>query len=211
MPVIVKRLSRDDAVILMGEANRYRQNILPSEKARTYLAMATALGHKGKRSDLLVSADELNYTADEITELYGDSKRQVWRYIRLTKLIPDWLDLVDKGNQGGVGKRQGVELSYLDSAMQKLIYNHCMNIAVMPSHAQTIKIREKYEEGILDEAEILKIIGEQKPNQIEHVSIRMDRIGKFFPEGTKKKDMEDVIVQALELWRKRERNRQREV
>lgn len=211
LPVIIKELNRDQAVILMGEANRYRKNILPSELAKTYKAMITALNHQGKRSDLFPTEKTLTQTREEVSEMMGVSQLHVWRIVQLNKLIPEWLDLVDKGNKGGMGIRQGVELSALDSAIQKMVYEYCVQNEVLPTHAQAIQIKEAYKSGYLDEKEIESILSAAKPNQIEHVKISLDRIQNFFPKNTKKKDMEKIIVEALELWKRREMNRHREV
>lgn len=210
VPCIVRNLSDDEATIVMVDSNLQRETILPSEKAFAYKMKLDAMKRQGQRTDLTSSpvATKLKgQRSDEILgKQVGESKDTIHRYIRLTELITPILDLVDEGK---IAMRPAVELSYLPKEQQEVLLNTMELEDCTPSHAQAIKLRKFAEEGRLNEDVILSILSEEKPNQKEQFKIPQERIKKYFPKGTSKKQMEDTIVKALELYRKRERARER--
>lgn len=158
----------------------------------TLSPLATKL--KGKRSDELLG------------EEVGESKDQIRRYIRLTYLIPEILDMVDNKK---IAMRPAVELSYLPKEEQEILYDTMESEDCTPSHAQAIKIRKFSAEGRLNEDVLLSIMAEEKPNQVEQWKIPKNRLKKYFPSGTSQQKMEETIIKALELYRKREKSRER--
>ena len=154
--------------------------------------LATKL--KGKRSDELLG------------EEVGESKDQIRRYIRLTYLIPEILDMVDNKK---IAMRPAVELSYLPKEEQEILYDTMESEDCTPSHAQAIKIRKFSAESKLNEDVLLSIMAEEKPNQVEQWKIPKNRLKKYFPSGTSQQKMEETIIKALELYRKREKSRER--
>ena len=208
MPCIVRELSRDEAIIAMVDANLQRETILPSEKAMSYKMRLDAIKRQGQRVDLtsrpVVRKSE---SADEIGEQTGESGRQVYRYIRLTELIPQMLDMVDTGK---IAMRPAVELSYLPTEAQELLLETIESEECTPSHAQAMKMRKFAEEGRLGEDVILSIMQEEKPNQVEQFKMPKTRLSEFFAPGTPAQKIEDTIVKALELLRQREQQRKRD-
>lgn len=206
----VKELSRDEAIILMVESNLQRTTILPSEKAFAYKMRLEAMNRQGQRTDL--TSDPLGqklkgkYSVEILAEGVSDSKTQVQRFIRLTNLLPDLLSKVDEGK---IAMRPAVELSYLAEKEQKSLLDSIESEDCTPSYAQALKMRRFSQEGNLTDEVILSIMEEEKPNQVEQFKIPRERIAKFFPEGTPREKMEDTIVKALELYRKRERSMER--
>ena len=215
MPVIVRELSDDEAVIAMVDANLQRETILPSEKAFAYKMKLDAMKRQGQRTDLTLSpvATKLD-TAAKLGQQSGESRDQVFRYIRLTHLIPDILELVDNSvlkekEVLQIALRPAVELSYLTETEQQELLEIMESEDCTPSHAQAIKMRQFSREGRLDANVLLSIMQEEKPNQVEQFKIPRERISKFFSPGTPAKKMEDTIVKALELYRKRQRDMER--
>lgn len=207
VPCIVRNLSDDEATIVMVDSNLQRETILPSEKAFAYKMKLDAMKRQGQRTDLTSRPlGEKLYSVEELSNEAKDSARQIHRYIRLTELITPILDLVDEGK---IAMRPAVELSYLPKEQQEVLLNTMELEDCTPSHAQAIKLRKFTEEGRLNEDVILSILSEEKPNQKVQFKIPQERIRKYFPKGTSKKQMEDTIVKALELYRKRERARER--
>jgi len=208
MPCIVRELSRDEAIIAMVDANLQRETILPSEKAMSYKMRLDAIKRQGQRVDLtsrpVVRKSE---SADEIGEQTGESGRQVYRYIRLTELIPQMLDMVDTGK---IAMRPAVELSYLPTEAQELLLETIESEECTPSHVQAMKMRKFAEEGRLGEDVILSIMQEEKPNQVEQFKMPKTRLSEFFAPGTPAQKIEDTIVKALELLRQREQQRKRD-
>ena len=204
----VKDLSRDEAIILMVESNLQRTTILPSEKAFAYKMRLEAMNRQGQRTDL--TSDPLGqklkgkYSVEILAEGTSDSKTQVQRFIRLTNLLPDLLSKVDEGK---IAMRPAVEISYLAETEQQSLLDSIESEDSTPSYAQALKMRRFSQEGNLTDEVILSIMEEEKPNQKEQFKMPRERIAKFFPEGTPKEKMEDTIIKALELYRKRERQR----
>jgi len=207
MPCIVREMSRDEAIIAMVDANLQREVILPSEKAKSYKMRLDAMKRQGQRTDLTYSplANKLAKTSSaELAEQLGTSKDQIFRYVRLTDLIPQVLDMVDAGK---IAMRPAVELSYLPQEQQELLATTIESEESTPSHVQALKMRKFAEEGRLNEDVILSIMQEEKPNQAEQFKMPKDKISRFFPAGTPAPKMEETIIKALELWRQRERSR----
>lgn len=204
---IVRELSDDEATIIMVDSNLQRDVLLPSEKAFAYKMKLDAMRRQGQRTDLTSSpmATKLD-TASELGKNTGDSRDQVYRFIRLTNLIPEILDMVDENK---IAMRPAVELSYLTEHEQKMLYETMELEDCTPSHAQAIKMRNFSKAGKLTEEVILSIIQEEKPNQKEKLKIPTERISKYFAPGTPAQKIEDTIVKALELYRKRQRDMQR--
>ena len=210
IPCIVRNLSDDEAVIVMVDSNLQREEILPSEKAFAYKMKLEAMKRQGKRTDLTSEpmARKLKgkESAEILGEQVGESKDTIRRYIRLTELIPEILEMVDDKK---ISMRPAVELSYLPKEEQAILYDTMESEACTPSHAQAIKIRKFSAEGRLNEDVLLLIMSEEKPNQVEQWKIPKNRLKKYFPSGTTQQKMEETIIKALELYRKREKSRER--
>ena len=208
LPVIVRDLSRDEAVISMVDSNLQREHILPSEKAFAYKMKMEAMKRQGARTDLtFCPLDRKLNSALEIANQSDDSERQVFRYIRLTELTSELLELVD---QGRIAFRPAVELSYLTEDEQRDLLETIDSEDVTPSLSQAIRMKELSKEGNLDMDTIFAIMREEKANQKEQVKIPMDRFSKYFPRGTPQKRIESVIFDALELYyREQERQKRR--
>lgn len=217
VPCIIRELTDDEAIIVMVDSNLQREQVLPSEKAFAYKMKLEAMKRQGMRTDLtfgpLGQKSAIN-TRDTLATEVPDSSRQIQRYIRLTNLIPELLDMVDNSVLKEAGKlqmalRPAVELSYLSEAEQTALLEVMEGEIRTPSHAQAIKMRSISEQGKLNPDVILSIMQEEKPNQVEQFKMPKARIAKFFPAGTPAQKMEDTIVKALELYRKRERAMER--
>ena len=210
IPCIVRNLTDDEAVLIMVDSNLQREQILPSEKAFAYKMKLAAMNRQGQRTDLtsVPVGQKLGKTSRELlAEKSPDSNTQIQRYIRLTELITPILDMVDSGK---IAIRPAVELSYLPKEQQTTLLDTMQLEDCTPSHAQAIKMRKFSEEGRLNEDVILSILSEEKGNQKEQFRMPKERISKFFSPGTPAKQMEDTIIKALELYRKRERSKDRE-
>ena len=215
---IVRELTDDEAVIIMVDSNLQREQVLPSEKAFAYRMKLDAMKRQGQRTDLTCEpvAHKLKgmKSRDIVAEQAGESKDQIRRYIRLTNLIPEIIDMVDNSvlkekGQLQMALRPAVELSYLPENEQNALLEVMEGEDCTPSHAQAIKIRDFSEKGKLNPDVILSIMQEEKPNQVEQFKMPRNRIDKFFPAGTPAQKIEDTIVKALEMYRKRERARER--
>ena len=210
IPCIVRNLTDDEAIIIMVDSNLQREQILPSEKAFAYKMKLAAMNRQGQRTDLtsVPVGQKLGKTSRELlAEKSPDSNTQIQRYIRLTELITPILDMVDSGK---IAIRPAVELSYLPKEQQTVLLDTMQLEDCTPSHAQAIKMRKFADEGRLNEDVILSILSEEKGNQKEQFRMPKERISKYFSPGTPAKQMEDTIVKALELYRKRERSKDRE-
>ena len=207
MPCLVRELTDDEAIIIMVDSNLQRETLLPSEKAFAYRMKLEAMKRQGQRTDLTSSpvATKLD-TASQVGQQAGESRDQVFRYIRLTYLIPPLLDMVDDGR---IAMRPAVELSYLPEQEQEALLEIMGLEDCTPSHVQAIKLRKFCEEGKLSEDVILSIMQEEKPNQKEQFRMPRERISKYFSPGTPAKTIEDTIIKALELYRKRQRSIER--
>ena len=204
---IVRELTDEEATIIMVDSNLQREQILPSEKAFAYKMKLEAMKRQGQRTDLTSRPlGEKSYSVEQLSNDTPDSARQIHRFIRLTYLIPEILDMVDEGK---IAMRPAVELSYLAENEQKVLLDTMECEDCTPSHVQAIKMRKFSQEGKLNEDVILSILQEAKPNQVEQFKIPKERISKYFAPGTPAQKMEDTIVKALELYRKRQRDKER--
>lgn len=210
MPCIVRNLTDDEATLIMVDSNLQRETILPSEKAFAYKMKLDAMKRQGKRTDLTSEPSAWKLKGKESAEILGqqvgESKDTIRRYIRLTKLISPILDMVDENK---VAMRPAVELSYLPKEEQEILFDTMELEDCTPSHAQAIKMRKFSEEGRLNQDVIFSIMTEEKGNQKEQFRMPRERISRFFSAGTPAKQIEDTIIKALELYRKRERSRER--
>ena len=218
MDCIVRDLTDDEAIIIMVDSNLQRDQLLPSEKAFAYKMKLDAMKRQGQRTDLTSSPLDKKLkgitSAQQIGEKNGDSQPQIYRYIRLTHLIPELLDMVDNSvlkdkELMQIALRPAVELSYLTENEQRLLLDAIELEDCTPSHAQAIKMREFSKAGKLTEEVISSIMQEEKPNQKEQFRMSKERINKFFAPGTPAQKIEDTIVKALELYRKRQRDMER--
>ena len=195
----VRDMSRDDAIIVMAHSNRQRSRILPSEKAFSYKMELEALKRQGKRTDLTSSPMgmklEGRQTLDLIGQESGDGRNQVHRYIRLTNLIPELLDMVDEGR---IAFRPAVELSYLKETEQRDLLETISYEEATPSLSQAIKMKEFSKAGRLNADVILSIMCERKPNQVEKIVFRSDRLKPYLPKNITPKETEDYVLKALE-------------
>ena len=211
IPCIVRSLTDDEATIVMVDSNLQREKILPSEKAFAYKMKLEAIKRQGRRTDLTSAPLEPKLKGsrsnEELAANSPDSRSQIQRYIRLTELIPPVLQMVDDGK---IAFRPAVELSYLSKEQQESLYSTMECEDCTPSLAQAIKMKEFSKDGKLTDEVILSIMQEEKPNQREQFKIPKERIGKYFAPGTPAQKIEDTIIKALELYRKRERQRDME-
>ena len=193
-------MTRDEAVILMVESNFQRSVILPSEKAFSYKMRLEAMKRMPGRhaKDNLVPVGQ-DYSRKELSEQTGDSQTQIQRYIRLTNLIPELLNLVDEGK---MGMRPAVELSYLKPEEQKILDKALYVNDCTPSHDQAIRLRKASESGELNQTVIELIVNEEKPNQREKIHIRLDRVKDLIPKDVNPEKAGDYIVAALEHYKK---------
>lgn len=223
IPCIVRNLTDDEATIIMVDSNLQREKILPSEKAFAYKmklgAMQRQAGRPRKENGATVLPHFLGKKSREIlAEQSGESHEQIRKYIRLTELIPELLDLVDNSvlkekDVLQIALRPAVELSYLKKEEQADLFQIIGEADCTPSHAQAIKMRRlseaKEENERLDKDVFVSIMEEEKPNQVEQFKIPKERISKYFVPGTPVQKIEDTIVKALELYRKRQRSLER--
>jgi ParB family chromosome partitioning protein len=211
MPCIVRNLTDDEATIIMVDSNLQRETILPSEKAFAYKMKLEAMKRQGERTDLTSSPLDKKLkgltSAQQVSQKSGDSQPQIYRFIRLTELIPPVLDMVDSGK---IAFRPAVELSYLSKEQQQSLYDTMECEDCTPSLAQAIKMKEFSRDGKLTEEVILSIMQEEKSNQREQFKMPKERISKYFAPGTPAQKIEDTIIKALELYRRRERQRDME-
>ena len=196
VPAFIRAVSRDEAAIMLVDSNLHRERILPSEKAFAYKLKAEALNRQGKRSDLTSSqvATKLD-TAAEIGSASGESRDTVYRYIRLTNLIPELLDMMDENK---IAFSVGVELSFLDDERQYDILNACELNDNTPSYAQAVRMHKAYGMGKLTKDDIDSIMCEEKANQRETVKIPADRLKGKIPGNFNEQQRQDFIVKAVE-------------
>ncbi len=190
-------LDRDAATVLMVESNYQRSQILPSEKAFAYKMRLEAMKRQGQRSDLTLSpvGTKFDRSSEAITEETGDSRNQIHRYIRLTNLVQELLDLVDEGK---IKMRPAVELSYLDEDSQRAVVDEIDLNQCTPSHDQTIRMRKFFTEGKLTPEVVSAIMSEEKPNQREKIVLRGDKVRSLIPKNVPVSQTEDYVVKALE-------------
>lgn len=203
MPVIIREMSDDEAVIAMVDANLQREHILPSEKAFAYKMKLDAIKHQGISSSQV--GTRLIRSDERVAMDAGESRNQVQRYIRLTYLIPELLEMVDDGK---IAFNPVVEISYLDKAEQRVLLNAMELNDCTPSHAQAIRLKKLSQEGVLQDQTIYDILAEQKPNQQEQYRFKREEIRKYFPKSYTDKQVCDTVIKLLEQWqRRRERDR----
>ena len=203
IPLIGREMTKEEAVIEMVDSNLQREHILPSEKARAYKMKMDAMKQQGKRNDLTSSPSGTKLRTDEIiAQEAGESRNQIQRYIRLNELTDELLEFVDEGK---IGMRPAVELSYLQEDEMRDLVDFIDDEEVFPSHAQTIRMKALSKEGKLDTDAIREIMLEEKPNQKARIKIPMEKIEKYFPSGTSQQQIEDTIVKALALYRQRQK------
>ena len=212
---IVKDLSDDEATILMVDSNIQREEVLPSEKAFAYKMKLEALKHQGKRTDLEEDATsapiehKLNCeqtSRQQLANESNESREQIRRYIRLTYLIPELLNLVDEKR---IAFRPAVDISYLPEDFQIVILNDIEYDDISPSVAQAVKLKKMAQEGTLTLEKVEELMAKEKPNQKEYTKISTDRLNKYIPESIKRRgDIEDFIIKCVEDYVKRQKNKE---
>lgn len=209
VPAFIRPVSRDEAAIMVVDSNLHREHLLPSEKAFAYKMKLEAMKRQGERSDLTSTQVVSKFRTSEIVgEQNGESREQVRRYIRLTKLIPDILKMVDEQR---IAFSVGVELSYLTEYEQQDLFEAIELEDKTPSLSQTIQMKKLSQSGKLDSDTISKIISEEKPNQREKISFQIEKLTKFFPKSYTPRDIERKIIKLIEDdYRSRQRNKNRE-
>ena len=196
----VKELTRDEAIILMVESNLQRSEILPSEKAFSYKMRLEAMNRRGLRTDLPSRPVDTKSRSDEqLAESVPDSARQIQRYIRLTELLPDILEMVDEGK---IAFRPAVEISYLTKPEQAQLYEAMQSELATPSLSQAIKLKDFSKNGRLNEDVIFSIMSEEKPNQREKYVIKAETLKRFIPDDIPYSKTEDYIIKALDFYQR---------
>lgn len=203
VPALIYALDRDSATIAVVDSNLHREHILPSEKAFAYKLKRDAIAHQGRTSPQL---GEKSLTVEKIGAETGDSKNQVLRYIRLTYLIPEFLEKMD---QGEIALSVGVELSFLDESSQREVLEQCEMNDCTPSYSQAWRMHRAEREGTLTSAVIQAIMSEEKANQKARLKIPMERIRKFFPQSYTAAQIEDAVVKLCERDYRRRTDRER--
>ena len=208
LPVIVRNMDDDAAVLLMVDSNLQRENILPSERAFAYKMKLEALKNQGARSDLTSCQVGTKFRADELlAENSSESARNVQRFIRLTNLIPELLDMVDEKK---IAFNPAVELSYLDESQQRDFLEAMNDTQNAPSLSQAQRLKKLAQEGHFSYDVAFAVMGEEKKNELDKVVIKNDTLRKYFPRSYTPKQMEDTIIKLLEQWqRKQQRQNER--
>ena len=202
MPVIVREMSDDEAVIAMVDANLQRETILPSEKAFAYKMKLEAIKHQGVAS---AQVGQKLLSVEIVADDAGESRNQIKRYIRLTYLIPELLSMVDENK---MAFNPAVEISYLEQSEQRVLLDAMELNDCTPSHAQSIRLKKLSQEGVLDDQMIYAVMSEEKPNQQEQIKFKREDLKKYFPAGYTDEQMRRDIIKGLELLkRQRERSR----
>lgn len=202
MPVIVREMSDDEAVIAMVDANLQRETILPSEKAFAYKMKLEAIKHQGVAS---AQVGQKLLSVEIVADDAGESRNQIKRYIRLTYLIPELLSMVDEDK---IAFNPAVEISYLEQSEQQVLLDAMELNDCTLSHAQSIRLKKLSQEGVLDDQMIYAVMSEEKPNQQEQIKFKREDLKKYFPAGYTDEQMRRDIIKGLELLkRQRERNR----
>ena len=208
LPVIVREMSDDAAVILMVDSNLQREHILPSERAFAYKMKLEALKNQGARSDL--TSDQVGqklWSVEQVASDAGESKTQIQRFIRLTNLVPELLDLVDEKK---ISFNPAVELSYLDEKQQRDFLEAMNDTQNAPSLSQAIRLKKLAQEGKFTYEAAFAVMGEAKKDELDKVIIKNDTLRKYFPRSYTPKQMEDTIIKLLDQWqRKQQRQNER--
>ena len=208
LPVIVRNMDDDAAVLLMVDSNLQRENILPSERAFAYKMKLEALKNQGARSDLTSSQIGTKLRADEkVAQDLGESRNQIQRFIRLTNLVPELLDMVDEKK---IAFNPAVELSYLDTNQQRDFLEAMQDTQNAPSLSQAQRLKKLAQEGHFSYDVAFAVMGEEKKDELDKVVIKNDTLRKYFPRSYTPKQMEDTIIKLLEQWqRKQQRQNER--
>ena len=206
VPALIYALDRDAAAIAVVDSNLHREHILPSEKAFAYKLKTDALKHQGQRTDITSEQIAPKLSTEVIGEQEGISKDTVKRYIRLTHLIPEFLEKMDKGE---IALSVGVELSFLDESIQREVLEQCAINDCTPSYSQAWRMHKADREGALTKVTIQTIMSEEKANQKARLKIPMERIRKYFPQGYTAAQIEDAVVKLCERDYRRRTNRER--
>lgn len=212
LPTVVRQMSRDEAIIFMVDSNLQRETILPSEKAFSLKMRLEAMKRQGQRTDLTSSPVGMKLgkkqSLDVLGDTVGESRNQIHRYIRLTELIPEVLQMVDESK---IAFRPAVEISYLPKEEQQSLLETMECEDCTPSLAQAIKMKEFSKNGKLNDEVILSILSEEKPNQKEKISFQAERLRKFIPKSIPPNQTEDYVIKALEHYQRfRERQKAQE-
>ena len=206
VPVIVKEMDDDAAIIFMVDSNLQRENILPSERAFSYKMKLEAMKHQGERGDLTsAQVGPKSWSAQVVAEEAGDSKSQVKRYIRLTNLIPEILDMVDEKK---IAFNPAVELSYLKPSEQKEFLEAMDYAQASPSLSQAQRLKKLSQEGGCTLDAMCEVMNEIKKDELDHVTIKNEVLRKYFPKSYTPKQMQDTIIRLLEKW---QRSKQRDM
>ena len=208
LPVIVRQMSDDAAVILMVDSNLQREHILPSERAFAYKMKLEALKNQGARSDL--TSDQVGqklWSVEQVASDAGESKTQIQRFIRLTNLVPELLDMVDEKK---IAFNPAVELSYLDESQQRDFLEAMQDTQNAPSLSQSQRLKKLAQEGHFSYDVAFAVMGEEKKDELDKVVIKNDTLRKYFPRSYTPKQMEDTIIKLLDQWqRKQQRQNER--
>ena len=207
LPVIVRQMSDDAAVILMVDSNLQREHILPSERAFAYKMKLEALKNQGARSDL--TSDQVGqklWSVEQVASDVGESKTQIQRFIRLTSLIPELLDMVDEKK---IAFNPAVELSYLDESQQRDFLEAMENTQNAPSLSQAQQLKKMAQQGEFSYEKAFDVMGQEKRSEKDTVTIKNETLRKYFPRSYTPKQMEEKIVQLLDAWQKKQRRNER--
>ena len=205
LPVIVRNMDDDAAVLLMVDSNLQRENILPSERAFAYKMKLEAIKNQGARSDLTSSQIGTKLRADEkVAQDLGESRNQVQRFIRLTNLIPELLDMVDEKK---ISFNPAVELSYLDESQQRDFLEAMQDTQNAPSLSQAQQLKKMAQQGELSYEKAFDVMGQEKRSEKDTVTIKNETLRKYFPRSYTPKQMEEKIIQLLDAWQKKQQRR----
>ena len=207
LPVIVRQMSDDAAVILMVDSNLQREHILPSERAFAYKMKLEALKNQGARSDL--TSDQVGqklWSVEQVASDVGESKTQIQRFIRLTSLIPELLDMVDEKKSAF---NPAVELSYLDESQQRDFLEAMEDTQNAPSLSQAQQLKKMAQQGEFSYEKAFDVMGQEKKSEKDTVTIKNETLRKYFPRSYTPKQMEEKIIQLLDAWQKKQRRNER--
>ena len=205
LPVIVRQMSDDAAVILMVDSNLQREHILPSERAFAYKMKLEALKNQGARSDL--TSDQVGqklWSVEQVASDAGESKTQIQRFIRLTNLIPELLDMVDEKK---ISFNPAVELSYLDESQQRDFLEAMQDTQNAPSFSQAQQLKKMAQQGEFSYEKAFDVMGQEKKSEKDTVTIKNETLRKYFPRSYTPKQMEEKIIQLLDAWQKKQQRR----
>ncbi len=205
LPVIVRQMSDDAAVILMVDSNLQREHILPSERAFAYKMKLEALKNQGARSDL--TSDQVGqklWSVEQVASDAGESKTQIQRFIRLTNLVPELLDMVDEKK---ISFNPAVELSYLDESQQRVFLEAMEDTQNAPSLSQAQQLKKMAQQGEFSYEKAFDVMGQEKRSEKDTVTIKNETLRKYFPRSYTPKQMEEKIIQLLDAWQKKQQRR----